>query len=297
MIIKHRKICASKRTNKRRITSSSSYNYRLLSRLVSDCDYYLGYGNRNPKHLWAGNVEDQIAEMHKLYNKLDPKPDWLSEEDINNYEAEMLEDVNSCNNVISSCKDKKKVKSHTIIPKLTISASDEQDDLDHPYQEYTSENTSINSKKLPAIYKLVDFYPGDVVLDYGGGKFDNAVNYLADKDVTLLVYDPYNRSAEHNKEVLSFLRQNGGADATVCSNVLNVIKEPEARLAVLKNIKKLTKSSGAIYITVYEGSGNSNAGPTKSGYQLNKKIAEYLDEIQEVFPDAVRKGKLIQATN
>lgn len=36
-----------------------------------------------------------------------------------------------------------------------------------------------------------------------------------------------------------------------------------------------------------------NEGPTKSGYQLNKKTADYLEEIQQVFPDAERKGKLI----
>lgn len=87
---------------------------------------------------------------------------------------------------------------------------------------------------------MVDFTPGQVVIDFGGGKFDNSVNYLKDKDVTLLVYDPYNRSAEHNKEVLRVIRENGGADAAINSNVLNVIKEPEARQQVLKNIKKIS---------------------------------------------------------
>ena len=169
--------------------------------------------------------------------------------------------------------------------------------LNHPHQQYDSANTSINSTRLPAIYKLVEFHLGDIILDYGGGKFDNAVNYLAEKDVTLLVYDPYNRSAKYNRQVVKTLRQNGGADATVCSNVLNVIKEPEARLAVLENIQKLTKPGGDVYITVYEGSGRGNEGPTKSGYQLNRKTEGYLDEIRDVFPDAKRKGKLIYATN
>lgn len=175
--------------------------------------------------------------------------------------------------------------------------ADELLGLNHPDQQYDSANTSINSTRLPAIYKLVEFHPGDIILDYGGGKFDNAVNYLADKDVTLLVYDPYNRSAKHNRQVVKTLRQNGGANATVCSNVLNVIKEPEARLAVLENIQKLTKPGGDVYITVYEGSGRGNEGPTKSGYQLNRKTEGYLDEIRDVFPDAKRKGKLIYATN
>ena len=176
-------------------------------------------------------------------------------------------------------------------------STDEEVDIENPEQEFSSAATSINSTKLPAIYNMVEFRPGDVVVDFGGGKFDNAVNYLKDKDVTLLVYDPYNRSAEHNKEVLRILKEHGGADAAVNSNVLNVIKEPEAREAVLRNIKKITKRGAPIYITVYEGRGDGAEGPTKSGYQLNRKTADYLDEIREVFPDANRKGKLIVATN
>ena len=173
----------------------------------------------------------------------------------------------------------------------------EDDEIVTGEQEFDSAATSINSNKLPAVYSMVDFTPGQVVIDFGGGKFDNAVNYLKDKDVTLLVYDPYNRSAEHNKEVLRLIRENGGADAAINSNVLNVIKEPEARQQVLRNIKKLVKSGAPIYITVYEGSGKGNEGPTKSGYQLNRKTADYMDEISQVFSNVKRRGKLITAIN
>lgn len=171
------------------------------------------------------------------------------------------------------------------------------DDLEHPDQEYDSAATSINSNKLPAIYKMVNFEPGKVYLDFGGGKFDNGVYFVKDKGATLLVYDPYNRSDEHNKQVLAELKENGGADAGLNSNVLNVIKEPEARLAVLRNLKRMVKPGGDIYITVYEGTGKGDEGPTKAGYQLNRKTADYLEEIQQVFPNAARKGKLIKATN
>lgn len=170
-------------------------------------------------------------------------------------------------------------------------------ELKQAQQEFSSAATSINSNKLPAIYNMVNFRPGDVVVDFGGGKFDNAVNYLKDKDVTLLVYDPYNRSAEHNKEVLRILKEHGGADAAVNSNVLNVIKEPEAREAVLRNIKKITKRGAPIYITVYEGRGDGAEGPTKSGYQLNRKTGDYMDEVGKVFSNVKRKGKLITAIN
>lgn len=188
------------------------------------------------------------------------------------------------------------INSANDIPETAIDV-DDYDELEIPDQEYDSAKTSINSKKLPAIYNMVNFVTGSVGIDYGGGKFDNAVEYLADQGVTLYVYDPYNRTPEHNKEALRALRANGGADFALNSNVLNVIKEPEARIAVLKNIKKITKPGAPIYITVYEGSGTGNEGATKSGYQLNRKTVDYLDEIREVFPDAKRRGKLITATN
>lgn len=78
-----------------RITEANQdeYNYMLLDRLKQDCEYYLGNGNRNAKHLWAGNVDGQIAKMKELYNKLSKKPEWLSMKDIENYEKEMKRDT------------------------------------------------------------------------------------------------------------------------------------------------------------------------------------------------------------
>jgi hypothetical protein len=176
-------------------------------------------------------------------------------------------------------------------------ADEDNDDLDHPDQEFDSADTSINSSKLPAVYKLISIPEGTVGVDFGGGRFNNAVEHIRDLGATLCVYDPYNRTAQHNREMLRTLKANGGADWAVNSNVLNVIKEQEARQSVLRNISKITKSGAPIYITVYEGRGDAKEGPTKSGYQLNRKTQDYLEEIQEVFPDAKRKGKLIVAHN
>ena len=163
-------------------------------------------------------------------------------------------------------------------------------------QKYTSAATSINSSKLPAIFKMINLPSGTINLDFGGGRFDNVAEYYADKGVTNLVYDPYNRSSEHNSNVLNQIKKNGGADSVTCSNVLNVIAEPEARTTVIKNIYNLAKTGAPVYFTVYEGSGSGEGAETKSGYQLNKKTADYLEEIQKVFPNAKRKGKLIIAT-
>lgn len=67
------------------------FQYQMLSRLKSDCDYFLGYGNRYEKHLYYKNVMEHIEEMKKLYNSLpdNEKPEWLTWDDILNYEKLM----------------------------------------------------------------------------------------------------------------------------------------------------------------------------------------------------------------
>ena len=71
--------------------ADNKYNYMLLARLVSDCKYYLGHGNRSENRLWAGSVDAQIKEMKKLWNNLpkNGKPEWLSMSDILDYEKKM----------------------------------------------------------------------------------------------------------------------------------------------------------------------------------------------------------------
>jgi hypothetical protein len=66
------------------------FQYMMLSRLQSDCKYFLEWGNRCEKHLWADNVIAHITEMKKLWNELIIKPEWLSLEEINDYENKML---------------------------------------------------------------------------------------------------------------------------------------------------------------------------------------------------------------
>lgn len=67
------------------------FNYQLLGRLQQDCEYYLGHGNRAKKHLWAGDEAEQIAKMKEIYDSLPEKPTWLTLEQIEQYEAQMVE--------------------------------------------------------------------------------------------------------------------------------------------------------------------------------------------------------------
>ena len=64
--------------------------YRQLSRMKADCDYFLGAGGRHEKHLsGGGSVEQQIAKMRELYDAVSEKPEWLTAEDIDRYEQRM----------------------------------------------------------------------------------------------------------------------------------------------------------------------------------------------------------------
>ena len=194
---------------------------------------------------------------------------------------------------------KRHIKSSTV---LAYTKEDDSPEYWEEYfqgisQEFTSENTSINAKKLPALFNKISFNPGTINVDYGGGRFDNVAEYLTQYDVINLVYDPFNRTSEHNKAVIDTIREAGGADSATLANVLNVIKEPEVRLDVLRKMKKMLKPNAPVYIQIYEGNGSGEGSPTSSGYQTNKKAKDFEDEIKQYFPDAKRKGNLWYATN
>jgi len=72
-----------------------AYTYMLLDRLKSDCDYYLGNGGRSPKHLWALNEQEQIDKMKELWNSLEEKPEWLTLEQILEYEKQLVPQQNN----------------------------------------------------------------------------------------------------------------------------------------------------------------------------------------------------------
>jgi hypothetical protein len=70
-------------------SDDQGFLYRMLGRLQSDCEYFLGAGNGSERQLWAGNVNDQIEEMKKIFNQLEVKPEWITLAYIENYEKAM----------------------------------------------------------------------------------------------------------------------------------------------------------------------------------------------------------------
>jgi hypothetical protein len=167
-------------------------------------------------------------------------------------------------------------------------------------QKYTSASTSINKSKLPKGYTTVGKHfgwtKGTTHLDIGGGRFDNAIEHLATHGVNAHVYDPYNRSEEHNTNALASAG-NGKADTVSLFNVLNVIDDPEHHTSALQLAHSSLKTKGKLFVGVYEGDKTGKGKQTgKDSYQRNEKIDAYLSTIQKVFPNAkIHKG-IIHAT-
>ena len=67
------------------------FQYMMLSRMQSDCEYFLGYGNRSVTILSESNPQQHINRMKELWEGLpsDGKPEWLTWEQLLNYEKEL----------------------------------------------------------------------------------------------------------------------------------------------------------------------------------------------------------------
>lgn len=67
------------------------FQYQMLDRLRSDCDYYLGYGDRFPGVLPSSDERKHIETMKDIWNSFadDEKPEWLTWDQILEYEKAM----------------------------------------------------------------------------------------------------------------------------------------------------------------------------------------------------------------
>ena len=161
-------------------------------------------------------------------------------------------------------------------------------------QTITSADTSLN--QVPAVAKLVNWESNTRNLDYGCGKYMKFSEFLSEKGVDNLRFDPYNLSNEENDEThLSLVKEL--ADTATCSNVLNVINSTMDMFVVIGAIKSWIKVGGLAYFTVYEGDRTGIGKKTRKGYQNNRKTKSYVKEITEIFGarNIKRKGKSIIA--
>lgn len=190
-------------------------------------------------------------------------------------------------------------------PRLSMEPPEDQPTVPElwttPPQAYDSAATSINKNKNPAGYTKLKkqgvFKEGQTVVDIGGGRFDNVVDELAKEGVTVKIYDPFNRTPEHNARVASEV-SDGKADVAVSNNTLNVIQEPENINRVIRQAHNAIPTGAKAYFTVYEGARDSVGKETTQGYQRNEPVTSYIPRLEQVFGkgNVERKGDLLIAT-
>lgn len=186
-------------------------------------------------------------------------------------------------------------------------------------QQFGSYATSINKNKTArgfpyfggtAVYKKSGkpkwkgepvWRKGMVNVDIGGGKYDNAHEYLKKNfGATNLVFDPFSRNAEHNGKMFDTIEENGGADTVTCFNCLNVIKEPEVRNNVIMQCSQVLKPGGKAYFQVYSDKKQlEKGGARQTGddqWQEFRGIETYVPEIQQHFGQVDRHGDYIIAS-
>lgn len=165
-----------------------------------------------------------------------------------------------------------------------------------PDQAITSSKTSVNKNKLPATFNLVEFEPGTINADIGGGRYDNGTAYLANKGVENIIWDAFNRDKAHNDSAAKRLA-GGQADTATVNNTLNVIAEPVNRDRVITQAADAIKAGGTAYFLIYEGDKSGIGRATTSGWQENRETQSYLTEIERHFGAVSRRGNLVTASN
>lgn len=144
-----------------------------------------------------------------------------------------------------------------------------------------------NTSGIDAFRDLI--FDDDVqnVLDVGGGKYDCNRNYLKqERNINLLVWDPFNRSQVHNKTIELQVKKNK-VDAAVSMSVLNVIPDIKSRLAHIVTVWSSLEKGGKAYFKIWPGEdffrGTYLPIETESYYQANAFAERFIREIQVVF--------------
>ena len=154
-------------------SKDEKYPYMILSRLKSDCDYYLGAGNKADKHLWTLNPKDQIAYMRAIYDRLEEKPEWLTSEQIDEYEKKMVDNsLTESTSDVSDLLDKAYNGSYYTI----IGAGGDLQEWKDGYQEL------LNKEGIGTIKEWITFTGSDMNTKYnltGDNAYPNDLTFLA----------------------------------------------------------------------------------------------------------------------
>ena len=152
----------------------------------------------------------------------------------------------------------------------------------HAIDEQTGEIDE--TEGFGAFENVLEHYAvGSRVIDIGGGAYDLNKAYIAHRYLLdCEVYDPFKRSVSDNQHVLS-ISQKRPFNAAFSFSVLNVINSSEARLDHIRLCQKVLKVGGKAFFKVWPGDSSERAQATKNGYQNNRHLETYLEELKTVF--------------
>lgn len=163
-------------------------------------------------------------------------------------------------------------------------------------QKHTSKDTSINTKRLPAVYGKIDWnkYTNKVddyhVIDYGCG-CKKTQKLIKDKLLTeniekFFPWDPYHECIVGH-DVTELCMDNTSINKVViCSNVLNVVDTISSLVEIIIELCNMivvqlpdgTYRMNPCYITVYEGDKSGVGRETKKDcWQRNERLEQYLN--------------------
>lgn len=261
---------------------NQEYMYQMLDRLKSDCDYYLGHGNRHPQALWAGDEEGQISKMREIWNKLEEKPEWLTWEDINDYADKMgvIELPSTRNNTARKEIQDMLDRNHNKEKKIGLDESIEAglDVLEQTEKEQTLEKPF---NDFVYVYQLEN--PGKC--GYGFMSYDNAKDKINLDDYKLTAKVPLKEEYDDIDEVLEYAFAYGN------SNKEYYINNPKARSISVSDILEYkdknyyVDSFGFVELNFDEKLMEANINTNLNNEDLTKtkeEIQKQLDDVEEI---------------
>jgi len=160
-----------------KLDEDTSFDYMMLSRLKSDCDYVLKTLKNQRKEypdqfiddnrlndiehgLWAKDIDKHIDYMLSIYDKLKEKPEWISRDDIENYRLQLhnyVDGIDKDSNELAVDNTKAELKEMQRVLKenkelaITITSLQEKLSVSYAKEAKANEDLERYSKKLKSL--------------------------------------------------------------------------------------------------------------------------------------------------
>lgn len=260
---------------------NDKFKYMLLDRCKNDCLYFLGNGNGYEGNLWGKSIEEHIKVMRELYDSVPEKPEWLTEEDINSFEAEMILKRDNTNTMTESMTDGYIGKNwNEVIDKLKAAGYEiDSAYLDAPQNEETILLYKDNKKFKASVNK------------YSDGGYEILTSTIKEENNKIKISGPkFNKSDEDTPEVLD---RDSDENLEILAEIQECINVKNSKIDELDTqIKNKTEAIKNLVAKVHSSNvALQEANNEKSS--LSKKY-ENLHRVNEEFSSIMES---IKATN